>query len=222
MKYRDEEWLRAAYQNHSIAEMADMIDCSTATIHKYMDKYGIERPDKNASKGGKHKNEEWLRKKYVDEKLSQKEISDLTDVHKGTVKYWLDKHDIEVRDKSEAAEIRAERYPNTWGTENIRDYCWIHDADDSALEAFRDHLSEMRTGEEKTRCMAKQGQTTTGGKRTKLRIGSIRLRSGRKRGKRCWSATTTNAKPAGNPKTSTFITSTPLVLAARASTQTIS
>lgn len=105
MEYKDESWLREQYQDHSIQEMADMINCSTATIHKYMKEYGIDRPDKNASKDGPHKDKEWLREKYHGEKLSQKEIADIVGVHKGTIKYWLDKHDIEARDKKEAINL---------------------------------------------------------------------------------------------------------------------
>jgi transposase len=148
VKYKDEEWLRETYADHSIQEMADIIDCSTATIHKYMEKYGIERPDKHAAKGGKHTDKEWLQEKYVGEKLSQKEIAELCDVQKTTIKYWLDRHDIDIRSKSEAAKIRAERYPHTHGTEYIRDYCWIHDASEEELQEFREGLSQARQGDD--------------------------------------------------------------------------
>ena len=147
MKYKDESWLRETYKDHSMQEMADMIDCSTATLHTYMNKFGIERPDKNTAKGGKHTDKEWLRQKYVDEELSQKEVANIADVGKGTIKYWLDKHDIEIRSKSDAAKIRAERYPHTHGTEHIRDYCWWHTANEEDRKEFREHLSKIRMGE---------------------------------------------------------------------------
>lgn len=151
VKYKDESWLREAYRDHSIQEMADMIDCSTATIHKYMNEYGIERPDKNAAKDGQHKDRDWLREKYVTEELSQKEIGDMAGVHKGTIKYWLDKHDIDIRSKSEAAEIRAERHPHTTeaGAKALKEAgvnAWeLFDEDER--EAFRDRLSQERTGD---------------------------------------------------------------------------
>jgi len=108
MRYKDEEWLRDAYQDNSMTEMANMVGCSTSTIHKYMDKYGIARSSKNASKGGPHTDKDWLQTKYVDERLSQKEIAEIAGVHKGTVKYWLDKHGIDARDKKEAINLSWE------------------------------------------------------------------------------------------------------------------
>lgn len=108
MKYKDEEWLREAYKDNSIQEMADMIDCSTATIHKYMNEYDIERPDKHKPKGGKHTDKEWLREKYEDEKMSQNEIAEIAGVHKGTIKHWLDQHGIESRSKKEAINLSWE------------------------------------------------------------------------------------------------------------------
>lgn len=151
-KYKDEEWLRSAYENHSIQEMADMIECSTATIHKYMNEYGIERPDKNVAKDGPHKDAEWLRKKYVTDEMSQKEIADKTDVHKGTIKYWLDKHGIDIRSKSEAAEIRAERYPHTTeaGAKALKEHGSNPKAEmtDEEFERFNERLSENRQGED--------------------------------------------------------------------------
>jgi len=152
VKYKDEDWLRETYREHSIQEMADMIDCSTATIHNYMEKYGIERPDKNQSKDGPHKDREWLREKYHDEKLSQKEIAEIADIHKGTVKYWLDRHDIDIRSKSEAAEIRAERYPHTTtaGAEALTEHHSTpqEEMTDEEFEAFKQRLSENRRGED--------------------------------------------------------------------------
>jgi len=60
-----------------------------------------------------YKDKEWLRDHYVSKELSQKEIADMCDVTKPTIKYWLEKFEIPIRDKSEAAKIRAERYPHT-------------------------------------------------------------------------------------------------------------
>jgi len=148
MLYKDEEWLREAYEENTVEDMADMADCAPATISKYMNMYNIETDSTNNAKGGEHTDEDWLRGKYIDEKLSQKEIADIAGVHKGTIKYWLDKHDIEIRDKSDAAKIRAERYPNTWGTENIRDCNWWEDASEEERQAVREQLSEERTGED--------------------------------------------------------------------------
>jgi hypothetical protein len=61
----------------------------------------------------KYKDEDWLRSKYLDEKLSTREIAELADCTAPTIQDWLDRHEIEKRSKSEAAKIRAEKYPHT-------------------------------------------------------------------------------------------------------------
>jgi len=61
----------------------------------------------------KYQNKEWLRQKYVDEQYSTAEIGELCDCSKETIRRWLDNHDIETRSKSEAAKIRAKKYPHT-------------------------------------------------------------------------------------------------------------
>lgn len=154
MKYKDEDWLREAYKNNSIQEMADMIDCSTASIHKYMNEYGIERPSKHTAKGGPHTDEDWLREKYKIERLSQGEIADICDVSKGTIKYWLDKHGIESRGRSEAAKVRMENHPElaerlkTAGTEALKEHGSNpkDSMSEEEFEAFKQRLSDNRQG----------------------------------------------------------------------------
>jgi len=61
----------------------------------------------------KYKDKDWLRSKYLDDKLSTREIAELADCTAPTIQDWLDRHGIEKRSKSEAAKIRAEKYPHT-------------------------------------------------------------------------------------------------------------
>jgi len=77
VRYKDPEWLEETYKDHSAPEMAEMCGVVTSTICKYMEKNGIERDTDRGPKDGKHKNKEWLKQKYVDEELSQKEISEI-------------------------------------------------------------------------------------------------------------------------------------------------
>jgi uncharacterized protein YjcR len=57
--------------------------------------------------------ESWLRGKYHGEQLSTYEIAELADCTAPTIQDWIERHGIEKRDRSEAARIRAERYPHT-------------------------------------------------------------------------------------------------------------
>jgi len=100
----------------------------------------------------KYRDEEWLRDQYHGERLSAGDIADKCDCAKSTILRWLDRHGIEKRDRSEAAEIRAERYPHTTdaGAEALKEHgvnAWEY-WDDDQREAFRERLSEQRTGDD--------------------------------------------------------------------------
>lgn len=151
-KHREEDWLREKYHGEGLrlVDMADLANVSKSAIIRWMDKHDIDRRDSGYSQAeGPHKDEGWLREKYVDEKFSQKEIADMCDVGKGTIKYWLDKHEIPIRDKSEAAEIRAERYPHTHLTQADieKGENWWNRATEKEREKFREWLSKRRKGE---------------------------------------------------------------------------
>jgi len=99
----------------------------------------------------KYRDEEWLRDQYHGERLSAGDIADKCDCAKSTILRWLDRHGIEKRDRSEAAEIRAERYPHTTeaGAEALKEHgvnAWEY-WDDEQREAFRERLSKQRTGD---------------------------------------------------------------------------
>lgn len=96
-----------------------------------------------------YRDEEWLREKYIAEELSTREIGDLCDRSKETIRRWLDRHGIPKRSKSEAARIRALRYPHTTeaGAQAIRDVNSWDGWTTAEREAFRRRLSAERTGE---------------------------------------------------------------------------
>ena len=102
--------------------------------------------------GKKYHDEGWLREKYLDEKLSTREIADKADCTAPTIQDWLDRHDIEKRSKSEAAKIRAEKYPHTTqaGAEALKEHrvnSWEYWGKEER-EAFRERLSQERQGED--------------------------------------------------------------------------
>lgn len=97
-----------------------------------------------------YRDEEWLREKYHDEKLSSKDIADICDCEKSTILRWMGRHGIEKRTKSEAAKIRAEKHPHTTnaGAKALKEHGTSPKAEmtDEEFEQFKERLSENRTG----------------------------------------------------------------------------
>lgn len=58
-----------------------------------------------------HKDEDWLREQYVEQGKSMDQIGREQDVNSGTIWYYIDKHDIERRDRMEAVKdaVRVNR-----------------------------------------------------------------------------------------------------------------
>lgn len=109
MRYKDKEWLEEQYQDKTQAEIAEECDVSRTTITRWMDKLGIESDGPGCAQvDGKHKDEEWLREKYVQEQRSTNDIAEECGVGKTTVLYWLDKYGIERRDHLEAINLSWE------------------------------------------------------------------------------------------------------------------
>jgi hypothetical protein len=59
----------------------------------------------------KYKDSAWLRKKYVEERLSTSDIGDICGVTKETIRRWLDNHGIDTRSQSEATKVEWENDP---------------------------------------------------------------------------------------------------------------
>lgn len=158
--YKDSDWLKEKYHEEELTaeEMADAGGCSRTTIYKYMQENDIPRDrgmGYRVSNPEKYRDSEWLWEKYHGERLSTSEIGELCDCSKQTIKLWLEKHGIEKRSRSEAAKVRMENYPDLAeklieaGTETLREHgvnpweIWSEEE----REAFRQRLSEERTGE---------------------------------------------------------------------------
>lgn len=152
--YKNPEWLRDKYHKEGLTgkEMADKAGCARTTIYKYMREFGISRDRGEGYRPvepEKYRDETWLRQKYHGEKLSTAEIGEVCDCSKQTIKLWLERHSIEKRSKSEAAKIRADRYPETVPDgDHIKDYNWWAEATKEEKDEFRERLSEQRKGED--------------------------------------------------------------------------
>jgi len=148
--WRDKEWLASEYESKSIEQIADENNTSPSTIHTWLKKHNIERrewgqrPDSN-----QYKDPEWLKEKYHHENLSGSEMADLCGTTKQTIYDWMRRHDIDRRDKSTSAKLRAEKYPHTQLSEEDikKGGNWWDDATEQEQEEFRNWLSEERMGE---------------------------------------------------------------------------
>lgn len=113
--YQDKGWLREKYvvEGLKVKEILELAGCSRTTLYDWLDKHGIDRDrDRGVAQAeGKYKDKEWLKSEYVDNRRSMGEIASDFDVSKETIKYWLKKHNIPIRGRSESAKIRSERYP---------------------------------------------------------------------------------------------------------------
>lgn len=81
-------------------EIADHFDVDQHTVVNWMDKHGIERSmrtQKDPATPDKLRNPEWVREKYVEEKMNITAIAELCDVTRGCVSDWMDIHGIESR-----------------------------------------------------------------------------------------------------------------------------
>lgn len=113
------------------------------TVHRTTMPYRPAEPEP-------YRDEDWLRQKYSDERMSMADIGKLCDCSKETIRRWLNRHGIEPRSESEAAELRAKKHPHTTeaGAEALRDAPnWWDEATEEEREAFRKRLREERTGE---------------------------------------------------------------------------
>jgi Transposase. len=98
-KYRDEDWLREQYheQGNTEQEIAELCGCSRKTIVKWLDRHDIEFNSTNQATDRRLNYPEWLREQYHEKGLSTLDIADKCDCSSETVRYWLDKHDIDTR-----------------------------------------------------------------------------------------------------------------------------
>lgn len=105
--YRDEEILRRLYWDEwlSTSEMANIFDCHSSTVTRWMKKLGVDLRDSSQQKIN-HKeltDEDWLREKYHDEMKSITEVAEEIGCSRMPVFRALKRHGIERHDKYYAA-----------------------------------------------------------------------------------------------------------------------
>lgn len=74
----------------------------------------------------KYRDADWLREKYVDERLSTPKIGEICDVHHSTIQDWLNRHGIETRQGGPYTATWDEIQENFWEKVDTGDpdECW--------------------------------------------------------------------------------------------------
>ena len=105
-KYRDEDWLREQYAVHELiaAEIANKCDCSERTVQRWLDRFDIETRPGGTLAERKAADErltdpEWVRKQYISDKKSTREIAKKIDCSRSAVQNWINKHGIDTSDR---------------------------------------------------------------------------------------------------------------------------
>lgn len=105
--WRDEETLKYLYhqKEYTIEEVADKMGTVQQVVLKWMDKFGVNRRSQKESQILRHKknkspwkDKELVRKLYWDEMMTQKEIADELGCSPDTIRKWMKRNDIEIRD----------------------------------------------------------------------------------------------------------------------------
>lgn len=100
--WRDRDTLYELYVKQELTtyEIGEKLGCSDVTISNWLKKNGIETRDRT-QKQGPWTSKSTLRELYIEKELSMAEIADKLGTGSWTIRYWLNNHGIEVRDRHE-------------------------------------------------------------------------------------------------------------------------
>lgn len=159
--YRDESWLREQYhaEGRLIEDIADGQDVTNATIIRWMKKLGVERRDTgHQQKDGPYKDEDWIRREYVENRKPTRVIADECDVSRRTINYYLEKFGIEKRQGSDAHKAGWEheseerrQEAREWMKEVLEQHPPDHFETGEHREEVLKKMSEVKLGEKNPR-----------------------------------------------------------------------
>jgi transcriptional regulator with XRE-family HTH domain len=113
-RYRDESWLRQKYVDKGLTqkEISNMCGVGKRTISEWCNKFDIDTGNsgRRSVEDERYKNEEWLREKYVEEKMSNREIGELCGVEETTIRQFRNKFGIDGRSIKEATRLALGEY----------------------------------------------------------------------------------------------------------------
>jgi transposase len=98
----NEEWLRKQYveEEKSTVEIAEECECARSTVCEWLERYDVTTRKGRPAVDDRLTDEEWLRIQYVEKKRSTCEIADECGCADPTVGRWLERFNIEKRDRS--------------------------------------------------------------------------------------------------------------------------
>lgn len=115
---RQPDWLYRQYHKRGLStlQIAEICGCGKDTVCRIMEGFGIKRRSFEEARtfrfrNRKYRDRNWLFRKYWLQDYGLKRLSDLCNVSKGTIRYWLRRHNIRIRNPIEA-------YCLQWGTPN--------------------------------------------------------------------------------------------------------
>jgi AraC-like DNA-binding protein len=146
-KYENKTWLREQYidEEKTLSQIADMCNCCIATISRRLKAYNVPTRGRGVVDVDQRlDDEQWLRERYVCEKRSYKQMSEMCDCSPTTVKRKLKKYDIPTRNNRHLSDHRLqdeqwlrEKYiEETKSSEEISEIC------DCAPSTVRRHLKK--------------------------------------------------------------------------------
>lgn len=115
--YQSEQWLRKHYveQGLKAIQMAEMAQCGRTTIYQWLEKYSIDRRKEADYRPAQlYHDADWLRQKYIVEKMSPREIAKSISCSRTIIRYWLDKHDIAIRNHQQGLDNQEREYSDSW------------------------------------------------------------------------------------------------------------
>lgn len=100
-----------------------------------------------------YKDEEWLREKYNEKRMSQREIAEIAGCSHETIRRWMKKYDIRVRDSSERIETQWE------GNKERRQR-----AAENMMKNVRPEAPQIKHGEHRPETIEKMSEAKVGEK----------------------------------------------------------
>jgi hypothetical protein len=119
--YKNKRWLEKKYLKEKLSTIELSIICGVvkSTVLYWIRKYNIPRRSNSESKimfnnseNAKYHNREWLKYKYINEKLNACQIAKICNVNSETIYNWLRKFHIPIRSYSESNHLRQANHCN--------------------------------------------------------------------------------------------------------------
>ena len=132
-KLNDEEWLKKQYteERRTTVDIADELNTTSVTVRRWLRQHNIEVRGNSESKlqesvVKKLHDEEWLREQYIEHSRSIYDIADDLNISNNTVKTWLQKYDIEIRNRIRNPDHLDHKVRSGWEL-NIANLLTYHD-----------------------------------------------------------------------------------------------